>query len=63
MSEPDILVKRCGIFCLFFGLLTSGGYCSITEKSIKIPNNRRFPRHCPLKKGTITVAAVKRTIK
>ncbi len=66
MSEPDIYVEWCWkcpayepfgpIFRCDF-LPKGSGLRKVLKKG------RRFPRWCPLLKGPITVAAVKRTTK
>lgn len=65
MPEPNVLVDNCRECpCHSITPLHLIGYCNVDTKkrSTTEKTGRRFPRWCPLLKGPITVAAVRKRI-
>lgn len=63
MREPDIYVERC-IECPVHEIINKDEmWCKVKDWDYTLrigPWDRKFPRWCPLLKGPVTIAALKK---
>ncbi len=60
MAEPDIYVERCFECPARKYMSRSTMVCKFIRRMRASPDDRRFPRWCPLLKQPITVAAIQK---